>query len=169
MLNKIYGNQYLPLTENASYWTCTEHNGKNTRYVHTSNGMGHTTKTTSIKVRAFLILKEQLQFPIYLYTSEIDADFFRRTADTLMLDIIDWYGQNCVVESNGRSYIPNSFPARISFIDDYEVTSIQYSPSVSIEFLMFETGYDYDMNEPLKVIQYHPTSSVSKGTIDVMA
>lgn len=57
-LNDKYGNICKQLEDNSSYWTSSEHNAKNTRYVHTDNGMGHTTKTTSCKVRAFTVVTE---------------------------------------------------------------------------------------------------------------
>jgi hypothetical protein len=72
-----------------------------------------------------------------------------------MLDIIDWYGCNCIIDStNGSSYIPSEILAGKLFVDDYEITSISFSPSVNSEFLIFETDYDYGLGAPLKVIQY---------------
>jgi hypothetical protein len=60
LLSKVYGNIVCPLLDNSSYWTSSDHNAKNARYVHTDNGMGHTTKTTASKVRAFTILTEPI-------------------------------------------------------------------------------------------------------------
>ena len=60
LVNKVYDNVAKPLSDNASYWTSTDHNAKNARYVHTNNGMGHTTKTTAFNVRAFTIIKETI-------------------------------------------------------------------------------------------------------------
>ena len=57
MLNANYGNIYKQLEDNASYWTTSEHNSNNVRYVHTDNGMGHMAKTSAAKVRAFTIIK----------------------------------------------------------------------------------------------------------------
>lgn len=168
LLNKVYGNIAAQLVDNASYWTSSQHNTKNNRYVHTDNGMGHTTKTTVMKIKACAIIKEPLTFPIHLYTKSIDVDFYRRASDTLMLDIIDWYGCNCIPTSNGGSYIPSEILAGKLFVDDYEITSISFSPSVSNEFLTFETDYDYDFGASMKVIQYRQTIAVAKGTIDVM-
>jgi hypothetical protein len=44
--------------------------------------MGHTTKTSAMKIRALTILKEDLSFPIYLQTEMLDSDFYRRESDT---------------------------------------------------------------------------------------
>lgn len=169
MLNKNYGNIAAPLIDNASYWTCTEHNAKNNRYVHTNNGMGHTTKTTAMHVRAVTILKNShIQFPLYLYTTAIDSDFYRRDADEISLELIFWYNKNCVNNTASGTYIPTEVLNGKIFIDDYEITSLSFKPSISNEFLLFETDYDYELGEPMKVIQYHQTNSVKKGTIDIM-
>ena len=168
LLNKVYGNIAAQLTDNTSYWTSSQHNAKNNRYVHTDNGMGHTTKTTSMKIKACAIMKEPLTFPIHLYTESIDTDFYRRASDTLMLDIIDWYGCNCITTANGGSYLPSDILAGKLFVDDYEVKSIQFNPTSSSEFLIFETDYDYELGAPLKVIQYRQTTAVKKGTLDIM-
>ena len=169
MLNKNYGNIAAPLIDNASYWTCTEHNAKNNRYVHTNNGMGHTTKTTAMHIRAVTILKdEHIEFPLYLYTESLGGDFYRRDADDTSLELIFWYNKNCIDNPNGGTYIPSDVLSGKIFIDDYEVTSLSLQPSISNEFLLFETNYDYGLGEPMKVIQYHQTTSVEKGTIDIM-
>jgi hypothetical protein len=167
MLNKIYGDVAMSLIDNASYWTCTEHNAKNNRYVHTNNGMGHTTKTSSMHIRAVTILKEDLQFPIHLNTTNIDSDFYRRTTDNLALDILNWYGKNCVY-SNGSSYLPTDILSGKLFLDGYEITAMYFDPSVSLEFLFLETEYNYNLSEPYKIIQYRPSATVAKGTIDIM-
>lgn len=60
MLNKNYGEQFTTVKNNSSYWTSSEYSGKNARYVHTDNGMGHTLKTGTNKVRAFLKVKTQI-------------------------------------------------------------------------------------------------------------
>lgn len=57
-LNAAYGNIYKQLEDNSSYWTSTEHNTQNIRYVHTDNGMGHVAKTSTNKVRAFTIIRD---------------------------------------------------------------------------------------------------------------
>ena len=168
MLKKVYGDVAMSLIDNASYWTCTEHNAKNNRYVHTSNGMGHTTKTTSMHIRAVTILKEELQFPIQLNTTMIDSDFYRRTPDDLALDIIHWYGKNCVSTENGGSYLPTDILSGKLFLDGYEITGMYFNPAVSMEFLFLETEYNYNLAEPYKVFQYRPTANVKKGTIDIM-
>lgn len=169
MLNKNYGNIAAPLLDNASYWTCTEHNAKNNRYVHTDNGMGHTTKTTVMHIRAVTILKKShITFPIHLYTKMIDSDFYRRNADETALELIFWYNKNCVNNPGGGTYIPQEVLDGKIFIDDYEVTSLSVNPLISNEFLIFETDYDYNLAEPMKVIQYHQTNAVKKGTIDIM-
>lgn len=168
LLNKVYGNIAAQLTDNTSYWTSSQHNAKNNRYVHTDNGMGHTTKTTGMKIKACAIIKEPLTFPIHLYTESIDTDFYRRASDTLMLDIIDWYGCNCVTTTNGGSYLPSDILAGKLFVDDYEIKSLQFNPTSSTEFLIFETDYDYELGAPLKVIQYRQTTAVKKGTLDIM-
>lgn len=166
LLNKNYNNIAHPLADNASYWTSSEHNAKNARYVHTDNGMDHTTKTTANRVRSFMILKPDLQFPIYLYTECLDGDFYRRQSDTLALDIINWYNRNCVNNTSGGSYIPSEILARKIYIDDYEITSLSLSSDAS-DYLEFETDYDYGMN-PMKVIQYKNSNGVIRGTIDIM-
>lgn len=168
LLNKVYKNIAAQLADNTSYWTSSQHNAKNNRYVHTDNGMGHTTKTTGMRIKACAIMKEPLTFPIHLYTESIDTDFYRRASDTLMLDIIDWYGCNCIPTSNGGSYLPEEILAGKLFVDDYEVKSLQFNPTSSAEFLMFETDYDYDFGSSLKVIQYRQTTAVKKGTLDIM-
>lgn len=58
IINEAYGNISIAPLDNSSYWTSTDHNAKNARYVHTNNGMGHTTKTTAQRARAMLIIKE---------------------------------------------------------------------------------------------------------------
>jgi hypothetical protein len=50
--------------------------------------MGHTTKTSSMRIRAITILKEDLAFPLYLYTEALDSDFYRRESDNLALDLV---------------------------------------------------------------------------------
>lgn len=168
MLNNIYGDVAMPLADNASYWTCTEHNAKNNRYVHTNNGMGHTTKTSSMRIRAITIIKEDLAFPLNLSTEMLSTDFYRRASDELSLDIIDWYNKNCIVNQNGSSYLPSDILSGKLFLDGYEVTSMYFNPNASLEFLFLETAYDYDLGEPIKLLQYRPTTSVAKGTIDIM-
>lgn len=58
LLNNVYGGIFKQLEDNASYWTSSEHNTQNIRYVHTDNGMGHMAKTTTGKVRAFTIISD---------------------------------------------------------------------------------------------------------------
>ena len=58
VLNTTHNNTFKALEDNSSYWTSTEHNSANVRYVHTNNGMGHMAKTTTGKVRAFLKIIE---------------------------------------------------------------------------------------------------------------
>ena len=58
VLNNLYDNSFKPLEDNSSYWTSTEHNSANVRYIHTNNGVGHMAKTTTGKVRAFLKITE---------------------------------------------------------------------------------------------------------------
>ena len=60
-LNATYNNIFKPLEDNSSYWTSTEHNTQNFRYVHTDNGLGHMAKTGTGKVRAFTIISENTQ------------------------------------------------------------------------------------------------------------
>jgi hypothetical protein len=57
VLNEAHNNIFKTIENNTSYWTSTEHNSANVRYVHTDNGMGHMAKTTTGKVRAFLKIK----------------------------------------------------------------------------------------------------------------
>jgi hypothetical protein len=102
-----------------------------------------------------------------LYTEALDSDFYRRESDNLALDLVYWYNKNCIATDTG-SYIPAEVLAGKLFIDDYEVTSLYLQKTVSNEFLLFETDYDYDLGEPMKLIQYHSTSSVPRGTIDIM-
>lgn len=162
-----YGNAML-LADNASYWTSSEHSGKNTRYVHTNNGMGHMTKTSGARVRAMMIVKKPLSFPIYLETEELDSDFFRRQSDALALDIIVWFDNNSLTDSRGVRYIPlEVLRANPIFVDGYQITSMEIA-SASAEFITFTTDYMYNLNEPMKVLQYKNTSSVRRGTIDIM-
>jgi hypothetical protein len=166
-LNGIYGNNYTLLANNASYWTSSEHNAKNNRYVHTDNGMGHTTKTTASHVRAFCIIDEPLQFPLYLYTSELDADFFRRKPDRTSRNLIHWFNKNSVLGSNGSRYVPSEILAGKVFIDDYEVTSMEL-PNGNIDYILFETDNTYGNPDVMKVFQYKNTSGVERSTIDIM-
>lgn len=57
LLNNYCGDICKQLEDNSSYWTSSEHNKANNRYVHTNNGMGHIAKTSNCKVRAFTIIQ----------------------------------------------------------------------------------------------------------------
>jgi hypothetical protein len=163
-----YSNCML-LADNASYWTSSEHSGKNTRYVHTNNGMGHMTKTSTARVRSMTIIKKPLQFPIYLETTRIDSDFFRRQSDTLALDIIIWFDKNSIYDSNGiRRYVPQEILTKNKiYLDGYEITSMELSSSNS-EYITIYTDYMYNLNDPMKVLQYKNTSALRRGIIDIM-
>ena len=169
-LNKIITNYSIgtPLADNASYWTSSEHSGKNTRYVHTNNGMGHMAKNSGARVRAMMIVKDPLSFPIYLETEELDSDFFRRQSDALALDIIAWFDKNSISGEGSLRYIPQEVLTNNKiFIDGYEITSMEIQ-SANSEYITFTTDYMYNSSEPMKVLQYKNTSAVKKGTIDIM-
>ena len=73
-----------------------------------------------------------------------------------------------VINEGGSSYLPSEILSGKLFIDDYEVTSLQFSPATSSELLLFETDYDYGFGASFKGIQYRPTTTVAKGTLDIM-
>ncbi len=55
-INAMYGNVASGIINGDCFWSSTEHNSANLRYVHTANGAGHSAKTTSYYVRAFTIV-----------------------------------------------------------------------------------------------------------------
>ena len=57
MINELYGNIASIIVDGDCYWSSTEYSGVNMRYVHTSNGAGHSDKSTAAYyVRAFINL-----------------------------------------------------------------------------------------------------------------
>lgn len=115
-----------------------------------------------------------LEFPIYLETEPYGGeDFRRREADDLTLAIIEWYDANRTyvnpdVPSAG-SYIDPSVLAGKIFIDGGEVLSMEWTPNVDRNCLILTTSAEYDyIAEPWVVLQYVATTTINKGTIDIM-
>lgn len=115
-----------------------------------------------------------LEFPIYLETEPYGGeDFRRREADDLTLAIIEWYDANRTyvnpdVPSAG-SYIDPSVLAGKIFIDGGEVLSMEWTPTVDRNCLILTTSAEYDyIAEPWVVLQYVATTTINKGTIDIM-
>lgn len=57
MINSMFGDVASPIVDGDCLWSSTEYSGVNLRYVHTSNGAGHSAKATALYyVRAFIII-----------------------------------------------------------------------------------------------------------------
>lgn len=119
-------------------------------------------------IRGFSSGSSGLVFPVRLYTEDMGGDFRRRESDATAVAVIDWYDNNRVSDGNGGHYMPSETLSGKLFVDDSEVTDLRYEPSLSRDSLVFESEEDYGMGESLKLIQYTATSSVQKGTIDIM-
>ena len=119
-------------------------------------------------IRGFSSGSSGLTFPIYLYTEELDSDFRRRSSDDTAVAIINWYDNNRVSGTNSGHYLPSDVLAGKLFVDDFEVTSFSFQPSIARDILILETNNDYGMNSPWMIMQYTASSSIARGTLDVM-
>lgn len=119
-------------------------------------------------IRGFSSGSSGLTFPVYLYTEELGSDFRRRESDELAVSVLAWYDNNRVESSDKSHHMPADVLAGKLYIDDSEVTAIEYRPLEARDVLFFESAETYGMANPWKIIQYTATTSVAKGTIDVL-